>query len=254
MKILAVADEECKALWDYFTPDKLEGVELIIACGDLSRHYLEYLATMAPVPLLYVHGNHDESYDTRPPQGVICLDDDVYVHNGLRIAGLGGSCRYRTGAWQFTEAEMKKRINRLRGKIDRHGGIDILVTHAPLHGYGDMTDLPHRGFTVFSVLLDRYHPQLMLHGHIHLNYGCSIPREQQYGATRIVNCYERVYLDVDAPGCLLRCWDGMPCRGEACLALGLPVGILLPFTLRAGHVRPLPSGTANFIKQGEPFP
>lgn len=97
MKILAVADEECKALWDYFTPDKLEGVELIIACGDLSRHYLEYLATMAPVPLLYVHGNHDESYDARPPQGVICLDDDVYVHNGLRIAGLGGSCRYRTG-------------------------------------------------------------------------------------------------------------------------------------------------------------
>lgn len=97
MKILAVADEECKALWDYFTPDKIEGVELIIACGDLSRHYLEYLATMAPVPLLYVHGNHDESYDTRPPQGVICLDDDVYVHNGLRIAGLGGSCRYRTG-------------------------------------------------------------------------------------------------------------------------------------------------------------
>ena len=48
MKILAVADEECKALWDYFTPDKLEGVELIIACGDLSRHYLEYLATMHP--------------------------------------------------------------------------------------------------------------------------------------------------------------------------------------------------------------
>ena len=27
MKILAVADEECKALWDYFTPDKLEGVD-----------------------------------------------------------------------------------------------------------------------------------------------------------------------------------------------------------------------------------
>ena len=81
MKILAVADEECKALWDYFTPrTSSRGVELIIACGDLSRHYLEYLATMAPVPLLYVHGNHDESYDTRPPQGVICLDDDVYVH------------------------------------------------------------------------------------------------------------------------------------------------------------------------------
>ena len=100
----------------------------------------------------------------------------------------------------------------------------------------------------------------MLHGHIHLNYGCSIPREQQYGATRIVNCYERVYLDVDVPAPKPRprlfasLLGRNACRGEACLALGLPVGILLPFTLRAGHVRPLPSGTANFIKQGEPFP
>ena len=31
MKILAVADEECKALWDYFTPDKLEGVSSLPA-------------------------------------------------------------------------------------------------------------------------------------------------------------------------------------------------------------------------------
>ena len=130
---------------------------------------------MAPVPVLYVHGNHDENYDHHPPEGAICLDDDLFVYHGLRIVGLGGSCRYRTGAWQFTEAEMRKRINRLRGKIDRHGGFDILVTHAPMHGYGDLNDLPHRGFTVFHELLDRYHPQLMLHGHIHLTYGCNIP-------------------------------------------------------------------------------
>ena len=146
MKLLCIADEECKALWDYYTPDKIEGVDLIIACGDLNRQYLEYLATMVPVPFLYVHGNHDENYDHPPPEGAICLDDDLFVYHGLRIVGLGGSCRYRTGAWQFTEAEMKKRVNRLRGKIDRHGGLDILVTHAPMHGYGDLTDLPHRGF------------------------------------------------------------------------------------------------------------
>ena len=199
MKILAISDVESKYLWDYFQPEKLEGVDLILSCGDLKASYLTLLATFTHAPLLYVHGNHDTDYQRRPPEGCTCIEDTVYEVNGVRIAGLGGSCRYRTGAWQFTEAEMKKRINHLRGKIDRHGGIDILVTHAPLHGYGDMTDLPHRGFTAFSVLLDRYHPQLMLHGHIHLNYGCSIPREQQYGATRIVNCYERVYLDVDVP-------------------------------------------------------
>ncbi len=197
MKLLAVADEECKALWDYYTPDKLEGVELIVGCGDLNRHYLEYLATVVPVPVFYVHGNHDENYDNQPPEGAVCIDDDVIEYHGLRIAGLGGSCRYRTGAWQFTEAEMKKRVNRLRGKIERHRGLDVLVTHAPLHGYGDMNDLAHRGFTVFRDLLDRYHPQLMLHGHIHMNYGANIQREYQYGSTRIVNCYERVRLDVE---------------------------------------------------------
>ena len=81
---------------------------MILACGDLNRHYLEYLVTMAPVPVFYVHGNHDESYDERPPEGAICIDDDVIEYHGLRIAGLGGACRYRTGAWQFTEAEMKQ--------------------------------------------------------------------------------------------------------------------------------------------------
>ena len=34
-------------------------------------------------------------------------------------------------------------------------------------------------------------------GHIHLTYGCNIPREHRYGATRIVNCYERVALEAE---------------------------------------------------------
>lgn len=199
MKALVLADEESKYLWDYFQPEKLEGIDLIIGCGDLQAGYLSFLATMAHVPLLYVHGNHDASYDRYPPGGALCIDDEVYVHNGLRIAGLGGSVRYRAGAWQFTEAEMRKRIRRLQGKIDRLGGLDILVTHAPLHGYGDMSDLPHRGFTVFGELLNTYHPPMMLHGHIHLNYGANIPREHQYGSTRIINAYERIILDLPEP-------------------------------------------------------
>ena len=173
-----------------------QGVDLIIGCGDLSRHYMNFLSDAAPVPVLYVHGNHDASYDREPPRGAICIDDDLYWYKGYRIVGLGGSCRYRAGAWQFTEAEMKRRISHLRSKIQHAGGVDILVTHAPLHGYGDFSDLPHRGFTVFNEILDTYHPALMLHGHIHLTYGANIPREHQYGQTRIVNCYERFTLDL----------------------------------------------------------
>lgn len=50
MKILAVADIESKSLWDYYTPDKLSGVELMISCGDLSPKYLEFLVTMGNCP------------------------------------------------------------------------------------------------------------------------------------------------------------------------------------------------------------
>lgn len=67
MKILAVADEESKYLWEYYEPSKLRDIDLIIGCGDLSRHYMNFLSDAAPVPVLYVHGNHDASYDREPP-------------------------------------------------------------------------------------------------------------------------------------------------------------------------------------------
>ena len=35
MKILAVADEESPALWEYYVPGRLKEYDLIISCGDL---------------------------------------------------------------------------------------------------------------------------------------------------------------------------------------------------------------------------
>ena len=61
MKILTVADEECPFLWDYYTPGKLSKYELILSSGDLKAEYLSFLVTMARCPVLYVHGNHDDS-------------------------------------------------------------------------------------------------------------------------------------------------------------------------------------------------
>ena len=95
MKILAISDYESPALWDYFRPEKLEGIELILSCGDLDPHYLSFLATFAHCPVLYVHGNHDGRYGHTPPLGCTSIDGRVYVHNGVRIAGLG---RYRSEA------------------------------------------------------------------------------------------------------------------------------------------------------------
>ena len=43
MKILCIADEENKGLWDHFQREKLEGVDLILSAGDLSPDYLQFL-------------------------------------------------------------------------------------------------------------------------------------------------------------------------------------------------------------------
>lgn len=197
MKILALSDEEVKGLWEHFDKSRLEGVDLIISCGDLHPDYLQFLVTMGRAPLLYVHGNHDTKYAHKPPLGCINIEDRVYDYKGLRILGLGGSMRYKPGEHMYTEAEMKARINKVRRDIILKNGFDILVTHAPAKGYGDLEDMPHWGFECFNGLLERYKPKYMLYGHVHLNYG-QLKREIIHPCgTRLINAYEKYELNVD---------------------------------------------------------
>lgn len=195
MKILAIGDEESKYLWDFFDKSKLEGIDLIISCGDLDPRYLSFLATFSNVPVLYVHGNHDEIYDTVPPEGCICIEDKVYVHKGVRIMGLGGSMRYRPGSHQYTEMEMRMRYAKMKLRFQFIGGVDILVTHAPARNLNDGDDLPHQGFQVFRSILDTYHPKYFLHGHVHMKYGRKHKREDVYEDTQVINVFERYVFD-----------------------------------------------------------
>ena len=199
MKILALADEECAALWDYYTPGKLKDYDLIISCGDLKASYLSFIVTMARVPVLYVHGNHDTDYARRPPEGCDCIEDQLIVYKGLRILGLGGCPRYRPADHQYTEAQMRKRIRRLRWKLWRHKGVDIVVTHAPPMGVGDLDDPAHRGFEAFLELMDKYKPRYLLHGHVHLRYGMDKTRVREYADTQVINVCERYVLDIPDP-------------------------------------------------------
>ena len=191
MKILAIADEECKSLWDHFDKSKLAGVELIISCGDLDPRYLSFLATFTTAPVIYVHGNHDKKYSRIPPEGCICIEDDIFVYKDIRILGLGGCMEYAGGEHQYTEKQMKRRVNRLKRKLHKHKGFDILVTHAPAFGINDGEDLPHRGFEVFKELMEKYAPKYFLHGHMHKNYGQSHKQIDHYLETKIINAYER---------------------------------------------------------------
>ena len=195
MKILLVSDEEDKYLWDFYRPGRLKGIDLILSAGDLKAEYLSFLVTMANRPLLYVHGNHDGGYAQRPPEGCQCIDGKLVTVGGLHILGLGGSALYNGGPHQYTEKQMRRRIHRLRLKLALAGGVDIVLTHAPVRGFGDEDNMTHRGFEAFLPLLDQYQPRYLVHGHIHQRYGANRPRCHQYGETTIVNATGRYILE-----------------------------------------------------------
>ena len=183
MKILAVSDEETPSLWSERVRDVAGDVDLIISCGDLRNDYLDFLLTMINAPLLYVFGNHDE----HAIEGGICIDGKICEVEGVKFAGLGGSVRYRQGLNMYSESEMRRRYWRLWPRLWVAGGVDVLVTHSPAKGWGDLDDRAHTGFEVFNALMNRHKPKYMLHGHVHPSYG-RIRREHVHtSGTRIMN-------------------------------------------------------------------
>ncbi len=200
MRILAVADTVSKYLYDYYTPGKLSGFDLILACGDLSRDYLEFLVDASQCPVLYVRGNHDDSLEDDPPGGCICIEDTLYNYRGIRIVGLGGSNRYREGGNMYTEKQMERRIKKLRMKIWKNGGFDILLTHSPARHLNDFDSISHRGFECFNELLEKYRPKYFVHGHIHKNYGRNIPQLTEHHGTTVINACDYCIFEYDDGG------------------------------------------------------
>ena len=188
MRILAISDEPSARLWGEQCRKALEDVDLILSAGDLPSAYLSFLTCFTSAPVVYVHGNHDDHYAQKPPEGCLCADGKIIEIKGIRILGLGGSLRYRPDAVNmYTEREMAGRIASLRRSLRATGGFDILLTHAPIRGLGDDDHPSHRGFECFGPLLDRYHPAVMIHGHMHQAYSAFFQRQREYHGVPVIN-------------------------------------------------------------------
>ena len=206
MRILGISDVEEDWLTTYYDHERMRDVDLIISCGDLPARYLEHIVTLANVPLLYVPGNHDTDYARHQPEGCISIEGGIRSFRGLHIMGLGGSLKYNGTVYGFSEQEMRWRAAKMSLLAQSTGGVDILVTHAPIRGFGDLDDLPHRGFEAFDTLVERLRPRLMLHGHIHMAYGrVARTRTHPIGTTVINVCGAHI---IDIPD------DELPAAGE----------------------------------------
>jgi len=129
--------------------------------------------------------------------GCDCVEDIIVVYKGLRILGLGGCVKYRPGEHQFTEKQMQKRIRKLKKKLKKYGGVDIVLSHAPVAGYGDLPNMAHKGFECFRDFIDAYHPRYWIHGHVHKSYDHTMERVHTHGDTTIINACSRYEFEID---------------------------------------------------------
>lgn len=203
MKILCISDRTEPMLHGPSLNHYAAGVDAVISCGDLDFNYLEYIVTFLGAPVYYVLGNHDPAADSKVrPEGCIPLDGEVVDIGGVVVAGLSGSRFYSGGPNQYTERQMNRRAWALAMKIRWRKLLgrpapSIFVSHSPAFGLGDREDLPHVGFRSFLRLMDRFEPDLWLHGHVHL-YGPDQEKQRiaKHGETKLVNVYGHKFLEV----------------------------------------------------------
>jgi Icc-related predicted phosphoesterase len=201
MKILAISDNVLPQLESADNLRRRFGdVEVILSCGDLPAPYIEFISSTLNLPVLYVKGNHDISYEADRPGGDN-LHRRVMKFHGLTFAGLEGSPKYNSEPLQYYEMTMLRWVLDLAPRLLmyrlRHGvGIDIMVTHAPPRGIHDKPDRAHLGFRSYNVLMNLYRPRYLLHGHVD-TWDNRQTTETTYKDTQVININPMKVLTVE---------------------------------------------------------
>ena len=201
MKILCVSDTVVSQMENAaHLRRRYNDVDLLLSCGDMPAVYLEFITSVLNVPLFYVRGNHDTSYDERPPGGED-LHNRIVEYRGISFAGLEGSIRYNDSPIQYTEGEMTWLVRKLwlplRLRQAQKGiGLDVFVAHSPAKGIHDQPDRPHQGFNAYLKFMQWYHPRYMVHGHVHTYDNRSITRTT-YLDTCIMNINPFTLLEIE---------------------------------------------------------
>ncbi len=199
IKILSLSDTVVPFIYGPQVRRRFEGVKMVLGCGDLPYYYLEYVLDALDVPLYFVRGNHDRvvEYSSEgqrtAPHGATDIHRCVICNDGILLAGVEGSLRYRPGSFQYTQDQMWMHVFALvpRLLVNRmlYGRyLDIFVTHAPPAGIHDDIDLPHQGIRAFLWMVKTFQPRFMFHGHVHVRRPDTAV-ETLLGRTRVINTY-----------------------------------------------------------------
>lgn len=168
--------------------------DIFIHAGDLTYNgsekewyeCIEWLGHLKHDYKFLILGNHDfhpyifpgPSLQDLRRMGVTVLGfpgNTNYYKTTLPNGMILGGCPYVTGLprWAFnaTEEQVDSFLNSL-------GRVDILVTHSPAHAVMDevMFTKEHIGIKAYNDYLDKFPVKLMIHGHVHEQYGAQLHR------------------------------------------------------------------------------
>jgi hypothetical protein len=132
-----------------------------------------------------VAGNHDWIFqkDRQVAEnalnrvGAVYLQDSEKTVGGLRIYGSPWQPIFCDWAFNLSSPDLKEKWARIPE------GLDILVTHGPPHGYGDLNPQnEHVGCEHLLTRIDEVKPRYHVFGHLHGAYG-----RWERGSTTLIN-------------------------------------------------------------------
>ncbi|MCZ0813223.1 MAG: metallophosphoesterase family protein [Pseudomonadota bacterium] len=177
MKILGFSDLHHSAQKAKILVRASRTADLVIAAGDFcnTRGGLDaamQLLSEIAAPLVAVPGNHESASElaAAAPAGTTVLHGEGASFDGLELFGLGyGVPVTPFGDWScdLTEEEAEALLSRCESA-------DILITHSPPKGLGDMTSQGASvGSDAICAAIGRLEPRLALCGHIHDSWGAT---------------------------------------------------------------------------------
>jgi len=181
-RVVVISDTHCK-----HGQIAVPNGDILLHAGDFSsrgtrEEYLDFLGWFSSLPhqhKIFIPGNHDiycEKHElearSRVPAGLHMLINDCATIEGLKIYGSPVTPLFYD--WAFMQ-ERGARIRRTWAQIP--DDTDILITHGPPYGHGDLVparpgySARHAGCLELLNRLRVIKPKVHVFGHIHEGYG-----------------------------------------------------------------------------------
>lgn len=187
MKILAFSDLHLARARAAALVEASAEADLIIGAGDFCNHRqgLDLAREMLvglQAPMLAVPGNAESAEELRAaklPETTVLHGEGVEI-SGLRVFGLG----YGVPVTPFGDWSCDLTEEFAATLLDRCTQADILITHSPPKGLGDLTSTGVSvGSSAIAAAIARLQPRLAVCGHIHDSWGA----RGRMGVTEVAN-------------------------------------------------------------------